>query len=170
MRTISAIWSSWGPSPQLRTFLQPLHFTIVKMKGFGQRGNGAGKAQSYNKRSPKEYFLVLINPQELNLTAMGYKRRSWKSDQTWLTMMKPEKFPPGSTRQSQRCQIPPEKEELCGAGVKVALTDWKQNPRHVGPARSSGQGRRTTKSEAAPIFSPNHGTAWYRNQTVHNLN
>ena len=41
-------------------------------------------------------------------------------------MMKPEKFPPGSTRQSQRCQIPPEKEELCGAGVKVALVDWKQ--------------------------------------------
>ena len=41
-------------------------------------------------------------------------------------MMKPEKFPPGSTRQSQRCQIPPEKEELCGAGVKVALVDWKR--------------------------------------------
>ena len=50
-------------------------------------------------------------------------------------MMKPQKFPPGSTRQSQRCQIPPEKEELCGAGVKVALVDWKQilRARGTGP-------------------------------------
>ena len=56
-------------------------------------------------------------------------------------MMKPEKFPPGSTRQSQRCQIPPEKEELCGAGVKVARVDWKQILEHVGSGRPGRQGR-----------------------------
>ena len=66
-------------------------------------------------------------------------------------MMKPEKFPPGSTRQSQRCQIPPEKEELCGAGVKVALADWKQILGHVGPARSTDQGRRITSQEKLHI-------------------
>ena len=62
--------------------------------------------------------------------------------------MKPEKFPPGSTRQSQRCQCPPEKEELCGAGVKVALADWKQILGHVGPARSADQGRRILREAA----------------------
>ena len=35
MRTISAVWSSWGPSPQLRTFSNALHFdcSIVLFSG-----------------------------------------------------------------------------------------------------------------------------------------
>ena len=78
-------------------------------------------------------------------------------------MMKPEKFPPGSTRQSQRCQIPPEKEELCGAGVKVALADWKQILGHVGPARSADQGRRTNeKLHICYLAATTQGLAYQR--------
>ena len=31
MRTISAVWSSWGPSPQLRTFMEALHAAVTKL-------------------------------------------------------------------------------------------------------------------------------------------